>query len=193
MASILDAADVTYDTSKAVKSGSKHWFSHKVTGYSGGDASDDWWQGPARVDFTATPSTSKTEIEWEDGQKQTTNVSISWEASIKTAQKDAATIAGFFRAVDGLTMQYLMETIPSGAFRQYVTFMGLMTDPPPIGSKATEYEYKIALGAATATISINLATAYVQGTAAATVFPNFGATTGTVSQPSGEYYGIVDL
>lgn len=191
MASILDDANVTFDTSKAVKSGSKHWFSHKVAGYSGAAHAtpDDWWQGPARVDFTATPSTSKTEVEWEDGDKQTTNVSISWEASIKTAQKDAATIDGFFNAVDTEVMQYLMEIVPSGSFRQYVTFMGLMTDPPAIGSKATEYEYKIAMGAATLTINISLSNGYT-GT---TVFPNFGTGAGTVSQRSGSYYGIVDI
>jgi hypothetical protein len=196
MASIFSTAGVVYGTGRAFKSGSKHWFVHKVADYGAASASDDWWQGPGRVDLALTPTVNKTEIEWEDGDKQTTNTSYSWEASIKTAQKDKGTIYGFFSAADGVITQCLAEMTPTAvapsSTRQYVTFMGLMTDPPAVGSK-TEPELKFAMGSATASISINLASAYVQGTASGTVFPNFGATTGTVSQVSGDFYGMSEI
>jgi hypothetical protein len=198
MASLFSTAGVSFSTAKAFKSGSKYWYLRLVADYAAAAASpaDDFTAGPGRVGLVLTPSISKTEIEWEDGDKQTTNTSQSWEASIKTAQKDKGTIYGFFNAADGIVTQCLAEMTPTAvapsSTRQYVTFMGLMTDPPAVGSK-TEPELKFALGASTATVTINLASAYVVGTAAGTVFPNFGATTGTVSHASGDFYGMSEV
>lgn len=195
MASIFTAAGVVANSAQVKKMGSKHWFVHRVLDYTGAahGTADDWAPGPLRMDMTLTPSTSKTEIEFEDGEKKTTNVSYSWEASIKTPQRDAATLAGFFDTAEGNVLQVLAEMTPDavlvGSKRLYATFLCEMTDPPAIGSKATEAEYKFAMGAATAAITINLATAY-NGTSP---FPNFGATTGSVTQALGSFRGLTEV
>lgn len=198
MASIFTTASVVANSAQVVKMGSKHWFVHRVLDYTGAahGTVDDWAVGPLRMDFTMTPSTSKTEIEFEDGVKKVTNVSYSWEASIKTPQRDAATLAGFFDTAEGKVLQVLAEMTPTailvGSKRLYATFMGEITDPPAIGSKATEAEYKFAMGEASAATSINLATGFLTGTVPGT-FPNFGATTGTVGQAINKFFGLREI
>lgn len=194
------SGDMIYDPSLAFKGGSRHGFVHKVSGYNGASASDDWTQLPGRVGFTLTPSTSKQEITWEDDTTQNLSTTVTWESSIKTAQKDKGTLLSLYYLGNGLVLQHLMEitptavvTINSTAKRQYATFMHVITDPPAFDSKATEVEIKGTVGSSTATISIDLSNAYVRGTAAGTVFPNFGATTGTVTHASGRAYDLTEL
>jgi hypothetical protein len=202
MASVFGAAGIAYNTADVFEFGSTRWILRKIADTDGtpaeGDTADDWAQGPWRMKFSITPSVSKKEKEGEDGSKITTRTDVNYSLEITAGQKNRAALVELMKKANdasakGSYTQFVLEGMAdadgSESKRIYLTCFGTPADPPAIASDADPV-YRFDLVKATDDIELDFATDLTMHTGQTT---GFGSSTGTLTQESGEYFGMVSL
>lgn len=191
MASVFGAAGVKYNKTDVTKFGSTRWIARTVSD-TDGTSTDEWAAGPWKMDLKLTPADTKTEREGSDGEKITVDTITNYAMEVTVGQRDKGSVLGFMRSARGKTVQFIFELTPnqvgSANVRQYLMALGKPAGEPEIGEKSDPI-FKFDLVKATDDIDEDLASLTMYSGADT----GFGATTGTVSLPSGEFFDITEL